>query len=204
MLERHRALGLCNRLLQSCWHAEDTHRPELRSHPHVVPASAPRIDPRLLAALTRLDDGSRPVADLHRHLGEVADWLEVPRPSYEQCASSPRRIGTRRCTQASAKYSWTSPFELARRGSARRAERKRGAAGKQVTVCCKVSVGSALSADASRGVRLRRRWPCRSRRTSSRSHSAHCGARARSGASRSSARRWRRAGGRARSRRRSG
>jgi hypothetical protein len=49
-----------------------------------VTVSAPRIDARLLAALTRLDDESRPIADLHRRLGEVADWLGVPRPSYEQ------------------------------------------------------------------------------------------------------------------------
>jgi hypothetical protein len=55
-----------------------------RRETEVVTASAPRIDSRLLAALLRLDDGSRPIAELHRHLGEVAEWLRVPRPSYEQ------------------------------------------------------------------------------------------------------------------------
>src|SRR5687768_12331857 len=81
---REARLELCNRLLRGCWSADDTHRPELRSDADVMPASAPRIEPRPLAALTRLDDGSRPVADLHRQLGHVADWLEVTRPSYEQ------------------------------------------------------------------------------------------------------------------------
>lgn len=49
-----------------------------------VPPAAPRIDSRLLAALTRLDDGTRPIADAHRSLGLVADWLGLARPSYEQ------------------------------------------------------------------------------------------------------------------------
>jgi hypothetical protein len=49
-----------------------------------VPPAAPRIDARLVAALTRLDDPSRSIADAHRRLGLVADWLGVPRPSYEQ------------------------------------------------------------------------------------------------------------------------
>jgi hypothetical protein len=49
-----------------------------------VTASAPRIDSRLLAALVRLDDRARSIAELNRDLGRVADWLELPRPSYEQ------------------------------------------------------------------------------------------------------------------------
>jgi hypothetical protein len=49
-----------------------------------MPPAAPRIDPRLVAALTRLDDPTRSIADAHRRLGLVADWLGVPRPSYEQ------------------------------------------------------------------------------------------------------------------------
>jgi hypothetical protein len=46
--------------------------------------AAPRIDARLLAALTRLDDPTTPIADAHRRLGLVADWLGLARPSYEQ------------------------------------------------------------------------------------------------------------------------
>jgi hypothetical protein len=49
-----------------------------------MPRAAPRIDPRLVAALTRVDDPASPIADAHRQLGQVADWLGVPRPSYEQ------------------------------------------------------------------------------------------------------------------------
>jgi hypothetical protein len=49
-----------------------------------MPPAAPRIDARLVAAVTRLDDPSRSIADAHRRLGLVADWLGVPRPSYEQ------------------------------------------------------------------------------------------------------------------------
>jgi hypothetical protein len=49
-----------------------------------MPPAAPRIDARLVAALTRLDDPTTPIAEAHRRLGRVADWLGVPRPSYEQ------------------------------------------------------------------------------------------------------------------------
>jgi len=48
-----------------------------------MPAAAPRIDSRLHAALARIDDGSLPIAEITRRLGSVADWLEIPRPSYE-------------------------------------------------------------------------------------------------------------------------
>ncbi|MHB8642448.1 MAG: hypothetical protein ACYDA3_06150 [Gaiellaceae bacterium] len=46
--------------------------------------AAPKIDPRLLAALQRLDDGKKPIADLHRGLGAVADRIGLTRPSYQQ------------------------------------------------------------------------------------------------------------------------
>jgi hypothetical protein len=46
--------------------------------------SAPRIDPRLHAALARIDDGRLPVAEVNRRLGAVASHLGLPRPSYEQ------------------------------------------------------------------------------------------------------------------------
>jgi len=46
--------------------------------------AAPRIDSRLVAALSRLDDGKRPIAETHRRLGLVAEHLNLSRPSYEQ------------------------------------------------------------------------------------------------------------------------
>jgi hypothetical protein len=47
-----------------------------------VTASAPRYDPRLLAAIRRLDDEGRPIAETCRRVGEVAATLGLPRPSY--------------------------------------------------------------------------------------------------------------------------
>jgi hypothetical protein len=47
-----------------------------------VTASAPRYDRRLLAAIRRLDDEGRPIAETCRRVGEVAARLGVPRPSY--------------------------------------------------------------------------------------------------------------------------
>lgn len=50
-----------------------------------MPHSAPRLDPRLLAALEHLlKDESVAIAELNRRLGAVADALELPRPSYER------------------------------------------------------------------------------------------------------------------------
>ena len=49
-----------------------------------MPPSAPRIDSRLVAALARLDDPRRSIADTHRRIGRLAEQLGVPRPSYEQ------------------------------------------------------------------------------------------------------------------------
>jgi hypothetical protein len=45
---------------------------------------APRLHPSLLAALSRLDSPDRPIAETNRLLGEVAELIGVPRPSYEQ------------------------------------------------------------------------------------------------------------------------
>ena len=49
-----------------------------------MPRAAPRIDSRLVAALVRLDNRDRPIAETHRNLGLLADHLGIPRPSYEQ------------------------------------------------------------------------------------------------------------------------
>lgn len=41
------------------------------------------IDPRLIRELERLDDRNVPLAEIHRRLGDTADRLGLPRPSYE-------------------------------------------------------------------------------------------------------------------------
>lgn len=46
--------------------------------------AAPRIDSRLVAAIERLDDTTVPIAETNRRVGEVADVLDLPKPSYEQ------------------------------------------------------------------------------------------------------------------------
>jgi hypothetical protein len=63
-----------------------------------VTASAPRIDSRVVAAIERLDDARVPIAETNRRLGEVADALGLPRPSYEQVRTIVhefRRLGPR-------------------------------------------------------------------------------------------------------------
>jgi hypothetical protein len=49
-----------------------------------VPPAAPRIDSRLVAALVRIDDPHRPIAETNRRLGSVAAELGLVKPSYEQ------------------------------------------------------------------------------------------------------------------------
>ena len=43
---------------------------------------APRYDPRVVAAIRRLDDRRVSIAEVCRRLGDLADGLGVPRPSY--------------------------------------------------------------------------------------------------------------------------
>jgi hypothetical protein len=45
---------------------------------------APRISPRLIEALGRLDDRRVPIAETCRRLGSEAERLKLPRPSYER------------------------------------------------------------------------------------------------------------------------
>ncbi len=47
-------------------------------------AAAPRLDPRLLATIDRLDDSSLPIAETYRRCRGVAAELGIPRPSYER------------------------------------------------------------------------------------------------------------------------
>ena len=49
-----------------------------------MPAFAPRISPRLLAALAQLDDERWPIAETSRRLGAEAERLGLPRPSYQR------------------------------------------------------------------------------------------------------------------------
>lgn len=46
--------------------------------------SAPRIAQTLLEAIPRLDDGARPIAEVCRQVGAVADSRGLTRPSYER------------------------------------------------------------------------------------------------------------------------
>ena len=47
-----------------------------------MPASAPRYDPRILAAARELDDPEQPIAETCRRVGARAERLGLPRPSY--------------------------------------------------------------------------------------------------------------------------
>ena len=49
-----------------------------------MPRSAVRSDPRIVAAVVRMDDGRMPFAEINRRVGAVAELIGVPRPSYEQ------------------------------------------------------------------------------------------------------------------------
>jgi hypothetical protein len=65
-----------------------------------MPKQAPRIDPRLVAAIALVDDDSKPIAVTCRRIGRLAEILEVVRPSYEQVRvlvhSERRKAGERR------------------------------------------------------------------------------------------------------------
>jgi hypothetical protein len=49
-----------------------------------MPTLAPRIRPRLLDALVRLDDERFPIAETCRRVGAEADRLGLTRPSYQR------------------------------------------------------------------------------------------------------------------------
>ena len=61
-----------------------------------MPAAAPRIDPRLVAAAELIDDASLPIAEVNRRVGEVALRYGLTKPSYEQIrvrVHTARRLG---------------------------------------------------------------------------------------------------------------
>jgi hypothetical protein len=49
-----------------------------------MPSFAPRIGPRLLAAIVRLDDKKVPIAETCRRVGAEAELLGLTRPSYQR------------------------------------------------------------------------------------------------------------------------
>jgi hypothetical protein len=56
----------------------------VRQSPGIRTCFAPRISPRLLAALVRLDDRRVSIAEVCRRVGREAWRLELPRPSYQR------------------------------------------------------------------------------------------------------------------------
>jgi hypothetical protein len=46
--------------------------------------AAPRLDPRLLDAIARVDDDEAPISETYRRLRELSIELQLPRPSYER------------------------------------------------------------------------------------------------------------------------
>lgn len=49
-----------------------------------MPTIAPRISPRLLAAIVRFDSKAHPIAETCRRVGREADRLGLTRPSYQR------------------------------------------------------------------------------------------------------------------------
>jgi len=49
-----------------------------------MPSFAPRLSPKLLEAIVRLDDRKVPIAETYRRVGAEAERLGVPRPSYQR------------------------------------------------------------------------------------------------------------------------
>ena len=64
--------------------------------------AAPRISPRLLRALERLDDESVPIAEVSRRLGAEADKLGLPRPSYQRVRVLVHELRMRRARPTTA------------------------------------------------------------------------------------------------------
>jgi hypothetical protein len=65
---------------------------------------APRISPRLLEAVVRLDDERLPIAEVYRRVGSEADRLGLTRPSYQrvrELVRASRRLRRRTTTRTS-------------------------------------------------------------------------------------------------------
>jgi hypothetical protein len=68
-----------------------------------VYAAGPRLDRRYLAKIARLDDPKVPMAETYRLLRELAEEMDVPRPSYERVRVHLRTVRTRRARRAEAR-----------------------------------------------------------------------------------------------------
>jgi hypothetical protein len=71
-----------------------------------VLAFAPRISPRLLRALDRLDDRRIPIAEVNRRLGAEAERLGLPRPSYQRVRVLVHRLRWLRRGSTTASVLW--------------------------------------------------------------------------------------------------
>jgi len=67
---------------------------------------APRLSPRLLAAIERLDDGKMAIAELRRLVGAEAQRLGLPCPSYERVRVLADELRTRRAEPTTAEVLW--------------------------------------------------------------------------------------------------
>jgi len=71
-----------------------------------VLAFAPRISPRLLQALDRLDDRRVPIAEVNRRLGAEAERLGLRRPSYQRVRELVHRLRWLRKRPTTASVLW--------------------------------------------------------------------------------------------------
>ena len=67
---------------------------------------APRLSPRLVAALERLDDGKISYAELRRLVGAEAERLGLPRPSYERVRTLAHELRAARAETTTADVLW--------------------------------------------------------------------------------------------------
>jgi hypothetical protein len=70
----------------------------------VVTRFAPRLSPRIVEAVVRLDDRRVPIAEVNRRVGLEAERLGLPRPSYQrvrELVHQSRRLQRVRPTTAS-------------------------------------------------------------------------------------------------------
>jgi hypothetical protein len=67
---------------------------------------APRLSPRLLAAIDLYDDGSMAIAELRRLVGAEAQRLGLPRPSYERVRMLAHELRARRAEPTTTDVLW--------------------------------------------------------------------------------------------------
>jgi hypothetical protein len=67
---------------------------------------APRISPRLLAVLVKVDDERVPIAEVNRRLGAAAERLGVRRPSYQRVRELVHQLRRFRVGPSTAQVLW--------------------------------------------------------------------------------------------------